>query len=195
MSQCEASSIGALLVNHVAAIRRIPAFRQALAVVIVESNTHYVAAGIFSHCQLPENSTILPAVFLREDLMAGGNGVRRLGARTTPQNKPEMVALIRNGLEENKLHVHEPLVAEGEDHPLYTNVLDYFTQQLESFMEYRKATSSDPDAPVRSTFSGKQGGGKDDLVLALGLNLYWSYKYESDGEMRSRSTGSTSRRR
>lgn len=102
----------------------------------------------------------------------------KLGCYTSYDAKQKMAAYTREVIEGDALHLAQDLVSSSNE----KEMLDALRKQLMTYAERHKVPN-DPTGRVIVTFSGKDGaGGKDDIVMALQLMMYWGSRFMSDGQ-------------
>lgn len=160
--------------RHIQAVRRqVPGMRDALAVVVLESNLPLLAPTVTRRL---EESSVGRVCVMREDRKRGRDGSElvRAGTRTSRQNKPEMVAAIREVLVQGALRFHTKMAvpqaqappAPGETAPHPGAPL---VAQLLAFKREIKMPRQGSLAPPAIHYTGKPG--LDDMVMALGFIL------------------------
>lgn len=155
----------ARLIQHVISVRSMPHTRNATLVVIIENNTsdaQWIAEWIRTYCGAGQ--VIMKETELKE------------GVYTNHEVKKRMAAYTREVLDARALKIVRDFVCTGNA----AEVQAALKKQMLSYAERHKLPN-DPTGRVIVTLSGKDGaGGKDDLVVALQLMLYWgSYFFTS----------------
>jgi hypothetical protein len=174
--------LGQCVAKHIQAVRRLPAFREATAVVVVESNLPLIAESVR---RTLEQSRVPRILVLCEDRKRARSALGamdaevRAGTRTTRQNKPEMVAAMTRLLQMRSLAFHAHfVVAQPERQPVdEPHPRDNILTELANFKrEFKMPKTRTQAAYVRPTmaYSGRHPGGgraRDDYVMCLGISL------------------------
>jgi len=149
-----------LLNKHIFAIRKIPSLEQCNVIVMIESNFgkeyEWVARDI-------QNAKIKDVYFMEEDK-------DRPGIRTDNQLKINMAVLMNEKLRNNELKIFEHFICVGYgEKKITTDTMkkDLF-DQLRNFSKI-VIQSRDIYKEAKVFYSGKDGNGYDDHVIALGL--------------------------
>lgn len=149
------------LINHIIAIRSIPGLESSYAVVVVESNLGNEA---MHHQFYLNQSGVSKIVVMNEDTHD------RPGFRTTNASKRSMVIQLNEALRGNRINFYDKFISiSGNRTP--EAVRKEILSQVANF----KRVVEPPlkvHQEAKERYSGKSGGGKDDLVLALMQNLY-----------------------
>lgn len=138
--------IAAMLQRHIQAVRTLPGFRHAMALIVVECNNSFVADDVYAAVhRLPkklENFHLLNLMSAygkkrkADGSPADEQGEMYPGLWTSERNKPVAMRHIRSLLEENRLFLHSRLVsyanrsADFEDTLMYVlsfSLLDGYT--------------------------------------------------------------------
>lgn len=152
------------MMAHIARVRALPFARNAKLVVIIENNTadsQWISEWILNH---GGGNTIM----MREQELKDG-------CFTRSETKRVMASVARETLAGDAMHFAMDFVTTGGE----ADTLRALERQLLAYAE-RHRVPTDPSQRVVVTFSGKDGaGGKDDLVVALQLMMYWADKFWS----------------
>jgi hypothetical protein len=145
--------------NHLTRIRLLDATRSAKIIVAAEMNLGHEASWL---------QDFICARF--RDIHFMQETDLKVGVPTSAPLKKEMALELRDRLNAGTLRVSEDFVSSSAP----TNeVLGKLKQQMYEYAEVR-IPSTDPLKPPSIHFSGKKGGKRDDLVIALQLALVWS---------------------
>lgn len=166
---CDGIYLGELVGIHIKAVRAIPGFASSQAVIVVESNMSgkpmTIMEGI-ADMRLPN------VIMMREDRVTTNSEDIRPGSRTTAQNKPAMIEMLKERMQQRDLLVHARFVVPSRQVCQYDDPFREVVSQLRSFMRIAHPNLRDPDKRTVISYSGKAGGGKDDLVMSLADNLF-----------------------
>lgn len=146
-----------LLIKHLTNIRRDSRFTNAMSVFIIESNLGLESERIAN--MLKDNYTNYVVMTERDD-------GRHLGFRTTASVKTLSVDTVREQILSHVLKVAD----ENTMVSFRKDIVPFFIEQLEEFAIILKESSTDKPS---KKYSGKEGGGKDDLVMALLIMMHW----------------------
>ena len=140
-----------------AMLRQIPGKNASPVVIYVERNLGFEAEH---HKRALQN---IPGVSFYTDLKAN-----RVGVLTTEAIKHAMCQTVVVMLRERRIHVHKPLVSRDE-----RGMLLRLREQMEVYSDQFKlgANTFQKD---RVALSGKVGGMKDDICIALQLACYYT---------------------
>ncbi len=154
---------------HIAACRQqIPELRLAVPIIIPESN---MPVALDLQYQLKTVMSVNCFFMTEDNDKAAPQPYDMPGAPTTGRNKPRMIRLLRQYLEQHRLVFHADFVnatvAPGRP------VQKEFIQQLRAFAEILKISEGADGAPAaRTYYSGKNAGGNDDFVMCLAIGLF-----------------------
>ena len=142
------------VLQHICAIRRIRSLENATVVVIAECNLGNEAAWLKQKMRKHPTERLC---FMDED-----NG--KPGVRTTESVKEQMAVTLFSKLEDGRVCFHHDFrsITETETG---TDLKGMIVEQLRT---YNKEVAGNPP---KMKYSGKAGGNKDDLAVALQLNL------------------------
>ncbi len=151
-----------LLVDHINAIREIPGFEGCTIGLIVESNLGNEAEYQDLACRLAHLERI---VVMNED-----TSHERLGIRTTATLKRSMAFMTGLLLMHGKIKFHRHLFSVNGRQ----SALQLRQQLLGQFLNYKRIVKPAQDEwdTSKETFTGKKGGNKDDILIALQLGIY-----------------------
>lgn len=105
----------------------------------------------------------IPRVRFRIDHQA-----KRFGVLTTEDVKYAMMTLFNNLLREQRVSFYKPFVSENPE-----ALMKRIAQQLEVY-SFQYKSAANVFGKQRAALSGKVGGMKDDIVIALQLGAYFS---------------------
>ena len=141
-------------------IRRLPGFEAATIVFAPESNLAF--EGIHQANKL-KRAGVLNICIMEED-----DG--RPGVRTDNDLKKAMANALRTKIVKGKVRIHQSLVVahpENNREKVTTQLRD----ELDGFSVILQPSKVNPHADPKEFYTGKLGHGKDDLAIALQLNL------------------------
>lgn len=160
-----------LIVNHVRALEQIPEIRNALKVFILESNLGLESEHI-KHMLDDNISNFL--------VMNEKDGSGKIGFQTTNSLKDQAVEHARERLGDRSIRFGHPgnFVSVSKDYESAKGTL--LDQMAEFAVILKEDKTYQVKKPVKM-FSGKSAG-KDDLVIAFLLCMYWSGYFYSSGK-------------
>ena len=172
--------ITGMILNHSAMLLENPLFIDASLVLIVEGNMSRIdanrVASAAKHVWCSTNTNRRISVMSQSDnnytrgKATNRKSQRQTGVWTGPDEKMLMVARMQQSLRTTNLRVWNNAVG----HDLSSDLETLRTQM----QHYRKIIKATPEgnawAMPRLGFTGKSAGKKDDLVIVVQLNLYWS---------------------
>ena len=167
-ASAEPEAQGQLLLDHTAAIRRMPGFGDAAIIFIPESNLAF--EGIHQ-ANLLKRVGVRNVVLMTED-------DNRVGVRTNAPLKAAMKMAFEEKLKKGHVRLHKDflVVHEGSDR---TEVLQQMREELDNYSVIyteRKSADSLFEGP-KVRICGKLGFGFDDLVICLQLNLIMKRRF------------------
>ena len=151
----------ALLEKHILGIREREIFQNSEIIIMVERNLGFEA----EHHQRALNG--IPLTRHRIDHQA-----KRYGILTTEEIKMGMMTLLNNMLREQRVNVLDSIISQDPN-----GCLRRLREQLGIYSFQYKA-AADTFGKQRVALSGKVGGMKDDVCIALQLAVYFSAKEE-----------------
>ena len=151
----------ALLEKHIHGIRQREIFQNSEIIIMVERNLGFEA----EHHQRALNG--IPLTRHRIDHQA-----KRYCILTTEEIKMGMMTLLNNMLREQRVNVLDSIISQDSN-----GCLRRLREQLGIYSFQYKA-ASDTFGKQRVALSGKVGGMKDDVCIALQLAVYFSAKEE-----------------
>ncbi len=89
-----------------------------------------------------------------------------------------MALLLRHKLQQRVVAIAADFISSSSDPPV---VLELLRAQLIRYKEVR-TPPTDPTGLVRRSWTGKVGGNRDDVVVALQLCVYWSNMFWQDSK-------------
>lgn len=114
------------------------------------------------------------------EIYSSGSSGGRDGVHTSPTVKENLYSQMKFYLQREKLFIHKDVfsthVETNKTKETITDILKHLKTQMENFAVVIDDKKNNLFALPRKTFTGKANG-KDDLVLALQLLLYWSKHY------------------
>jgi hypothetical protein len=147
------------LFEHLTKIRLPESMRRARIIIAAEMNLGHEASWIQDYvCR-----HVRDVQFMQETEL-------KVGVPTSAPLKKEMALELRDRLNDGVIRISENFVTSDPSPPA---VLEKLKQQMYEYAEVR-VPSTDPLKPPSVHFSGKRGGKRDDLVIALQLALIWS---------------------
>lgn len=159
-----------VLDKHLAKINSFKKFRFSKLIFILENNMGLEADHINDHIKkLP-----YPSIAVE-----GKEG--KTGLHTSPKVKQALHVMMEKTLKAGNLRFSELFFTHGDMSQLKMDIVS----QLESFKIVVEVNSKSVFARARTTFSGKGGGGKDDIVLGMQLLLYWAQNIEHQSRFRN----------
>jgi len=171
-------------VAHMKAIRAMPGFEGCAIVFIPEGNWRDPTQNIVNYV----NEHLDGVYSMRKDGFDVSGVVvgQAPGARTAGTLKENMCATLNAMLEEESICLFDPFITTFRASK--TTSLDQRRLELQRIMrtqltDYQvvEKQSKDPTTGFkRISHSGKAGGKKDDMCMALQIVLYWSAAYRSD---------------
>ncbi len=147
----------ALVGQHVGMIRQLPGKAASPVTIYVERNLGFEAEH---HKRALEN---IPGVTFYLDQRAS-----RVGVLTTEAIKHAMCQMVVVMLQERRIHFHQPLVSRDEK-----GVRLRLREQMEVY-SYQFKLGTNTFQKDRVALSGKVGGMKDDICIALQLACYFT---------------------
>jgi len=150
-----------LLINHIRAVRGIPGLEGAYAVLIVESNLGNEA---MHHQLYLRQSGLANVVVMREDTRD------RPGFRTTNDSKRTMAIQLNEALRQDRIGFFKNLVSINAKRG-HVEMKKELISQVANFKRVVEPPVKVHQEP-KERYTGKSGGGKDDLVMALMQNIY-----------------------
>lgn len=150
-----------LLINHIRAVRCIPGLEGAYAVLVVESN---LANEAMHHQMYVHQSGLSNVVVMCEDTQ------QRPGVRLTNPIKRTMAIQLNSALQQARIGFYKHLVSvNGKRSP--EALKKELINQIANFKRVVEPPAKVHQEP-KEMYTGKSGGGKDDLVIALMWNIY-----------------------
>ena len=149
----------ALLEKHIYDIRQREIFQNSEIIIMVERNLGFEA----EHHQRALNG--IPLTRHRIDHQA-----KRYGILTTEEIKMGMMTLLNNMLREQRVNVLDSIISQDPN-----GSLRRLREQL-GIYSFQYKSASDTFGKQRVALSGKVGGMKDDVCIALQLAVYFSAK-------------------
>lgn len=155
-----------LLVDHMKRIRSLPGFEAATIVFAPESNLAF--EGIHQANKLKKLH--MPNICIMEE----DDG--RPGVRTDNNLKKAMATALRAKIIKGKVKIHRSFVVA---HPEITmeKVLTQLKDELDGFSVVLRPNKVNPHEDPKEFYTGKLGQGKDDLAIALQLNLIMKRRF------------------
>lgn len=150
-----------LLINHIRAVRTIPGLEGAYAILVVESN---LANEAMHHQLYVRAAGLANVVVMCEDTQD------RPGVRLTNPIKRTMAIQLNEALRQDRIAFYHSLVSiNGKREP--AAMRQELISQVANFKRVVEPAAKVHQEP-KEFYTGKAGGGKDDLVIALMWNLY-----------------------
>jgi hypothetical protein len=150
-----------VLIRHIRALRKREQLRSAVFVLLIENNLGFESYHIERFIKKSEASSF--CCFLRDDKE------QRVGLRTTNIIKESMWRKFRTFLEEDAVFVWQDMVS------VQYTVREILKQMKEELQNYKVITELPKTIfqQTKRTFTGKHGGGLDDLSVTVQLNALW----------------------
>lgn len=154
---------------HIDACKReIRELQFALPVIIPESN---MAMALDLQYQLKTLMGVNCHFMTEDNDKASAQPYDMPGSQTTAKNKPVMVRLLRQYMEQRRIVFHSDFVTTQVT--VGRSVQKEFIQQLRNFAEILVIREGPDGAPVtRTYYTGKVAGGNDDYVITAALGPY-----------------------
>ncbi len=156
------ADITIMIKEHFVRLRRDPLLQNCLFWVFIEANMSYIDADRIVAMLACPNIGAFRAERDRKNSA-------RFGVVTTQPIKEAYVRAAQEALVNGTLEIRDSLVgqnAQGDRQNLFKQ-LGYFRREIKQ--------ANDPiHGHVRTSYTGKMGGKKDDLAMALMINLFWS---------------------
>jgi hypothetical protein len=146
-----------MLVLHIIKVRKLRGLENACAVIIVESN---LANEAMHHVAYIREKNLTNVCFLREN-RDGSPGVL-----TTNASKRSMALFLGSLLESGRVSFHREFVTVASRKLSSERIKDMLIQQLQSYNRVI-IPPNNVYGQAKEIYSGKGGGEKDDLAIAL----------------------------
>lgn len=158
--------------NHLRKLSRDPRFCRAHKLISIEANMSYIGADqVANWCQADE---FQPVIIESRD----SSSRNRVGVWTGPYEKETYAWLLRDIVENDKLHFAADMISANADKNKETLI-----SQLRQFRMERMDPKDVTFGKFKYAYTGKTAGGnKDDLVLALMIATYWGSRKREDVE-------------
>jgi hypothetical protein len=166
---CDSLKVWELIASHIESVRRLPGFEHAQAILNVESNLAAYATDI---ARFLAASHVGNVVMARQDPIAHSGGELRPGTRTSVDNKPEMIDMLKKYLDSGRVLVHKNFVVSQPEYSLYPDVQDQMLKELRGFTEFTILYPRDAAKRPKVIYHGKINGGRDDFVMSLAINVF-----------------------
>ena len=98
-------------------------------------------------------------------------GLMKCGITTTKQTKPAMTLNLQKIMRESRLYFHDEFCTAMHEYCPYDDLRDYICKELSTFYRVLKYSKTDETKKPTVIFTGKLDGGKDDLVMAIMINV------------------------
>lgn len=160
----EVQEVNKLIYGHLANLRKIPQFRQAMILVYIEANMSWIEADRVKHvCLQPE---LQPLHVISHDKEG------RTGVLTTAQNKEAYVFTALDLMRTDRLSyvADHQFTTQAESQ---ADIKEALTIQLRGFKRKREESKRPEFTPARVAMSGKSAHCKDDILMALMFVLYF----------------------
>ena len=149
-----------MLREHIRALRRIPGLESATVWLIPESNLagaggmHVLATDGMRNVKL-----------MHEDTKLDVNGEKKVGFRTTEENKRFMALRLSEAFKHRRIRLYQEFVSVGgvDQKEMKINIIS----QLRFFMRLIFPAKDPTFGRAKERLSGKFRGKKDDMVMAL----------------------------
>ena len=158
-----------MILSQVSRIRRDPVLGKCMIVVFVESNSSKIDANQLRDLLLHDNRQWRSKIHVAssETKIQPPAKLPAAGVWTNQQNKKRMVQIAADLLANDKLRVSDSLNGSN----VQTDLAD-IEEQLRRFTPVVEVAKN-LFGKTKVTYSGKRGGKKDDLAMALLIALYW----------------------
>lgn len=150
-----------LLINHIKTVRTIPGLEGAYAVLVVESNLGNEA---MHHQAYIRQHRLANVIVMCEDTQ------NRAGLRTTHDTKRTMTVQLNEALRNNNIHFYKHMVSINGKRDAAAMKREIINQ-IANFKRVVEPPTK-PHQEPKERYTGKSGGGRDDLVMSLMQGIY-----------------------
>jgi hypothetical protein len=169
-----------MVVRHIARCKEIAFLKEAIPVIIPESNMPLVALALQRSLK---HDYKLKCQFMTEDKNRNAKQKELPGMITTYHNKLKMVALMQKALaKENGIVMYPDFVvasSEGVESTTGINIRKEFESQFREFQRIKQyCTDATGAAYAKFFYNGKRGGGNDDFVMSTMIGLFMHQLFE-----------------
>lgn len=171
---------GDMVLRHIAACKQIPFLKEALPIIIPESNMPLQALALQ---RVLKREYKLKCQFMTEDKNKNAKSKELPGMITTHHNKLKMVELMKQALaKENGIVMYPNFIvaaSEGVQATTGINVRREFELQLREFSCIKQYNTDAAGATYAKFFyHGKLGGRNDDFVMSTLIGLFMHKLFE-----------------
>ena len=174
--------VGPVLVSHIAHIRKLKGFENAMAVIIPESNLPVIPEELL---RAIKNSQISNCMFMNENEDSSKTGIITAlsdlpGSKTHRGNKPTMAKMMETILLKKNIIFHDHFTVAF---PEYSNCGIVKDEMYNEFLNFKREviqSKLDPHKGSELKYHGKDNGNNDDLVMAALIGPYSFRKFLSD---------------
>lgn len=150
-----------LLINHIKAVRSIPGLEASYAVLVVEANLGNEA---MHHQMYISQHRLANVIIMHEDTQD------RAGLRTTHDSKRTMVVQLNEAIRNSNIHFFKRMVSINGKRDAAAMKRELINQ-IANFKRVVEPPTK-PHQEPKERYTGKSGGGRDDLVMSLMQSLY-----------------------
>ena len=171
------------VIQHLHSIRRLEGFDNVRFVITIENNLGIATGRLFKAIY----ANIKNFLVITKDGYDLPNVViaRKSGVQQTPKTKEMMYYALKDIINYEQLRFYKPNVTtyvpkgrRGYDHKALFGLLKKMLQrQLTDFCVINKQPNDPVFQEIKRSYSGKEGGKKDDLCMALQLNNFWARQF------------------
>jgi hypothetical protein len=187
MDSCSSSRIEVvdeMISNHFVAYRSHPRYKNSWPQTFIESQMSYLEADRVARKIIMQPRFQPVAVESRDP-----KGLDRFGVPTGKHEKILYCDRLYQALVNDKLHFAPDLICPHSSKQRFGPDVDALKEnlrkQLGNFRKEIEVPNNPETGTYRVHYTGKAGGLKDDLVMALGMLLYWAQlKQSTDKEFR-----------
>jgi len=149
-----------MLREHIRALRRIPGLESSTVWLIPESN---LAGAGGMHVMAIEDLNNVN--LMHEDTKLDVNGEKKVGFRTTEENKRFMALRTSEAFKHRRIRLYQQFVSIGG--VAHNEIQKTFESELRFFYRFIFPAKDETFGRPKEKLSGKSRGKKDDMVLAL----------------------------
>lgn len=166
--------VASMVHQHFTNLRNHPKLRNSIYVVFIEANMSYLDADRIAN-ELERKKQYRPIVIPSYDTTQK----RRKGVWTDNPAKIAYADALSRALTSQQLACELNIIGQHAQEDI--------EMLIDQMKNYRRFIKSDPTKPFSTeavTYSGKQVGKRDDLVMSLMMALHWSFKWMQSDENR-----------
>ncbi len=183
-----------MLIGHVLKLRDVPAYQDAIIFMGIESNyggalSANRIAAIFQpnlldaaqcayHRELTGGRKLGPIYIYNKDMDGGGDAGLWTGEAQKQGGAEQLLISLRRG----NLRFARHFVTQDKKGPeaMQLKIKD----QMKKFRKQPKPMTDPNFQTPKFTYTGKTNGGKDDLIICMQLNMYWTAVLQTSGQYR-----------